>query len=99
MSRKSMKLEINDLFKELKEENKRLFDQNKRLSNELLFAQKFIKLCESYRNLFNFCQCFENYAKNKLSYNLLENKYKTLLNERKSLISDDFNEQKHQNII
>jgi hypothetical protein len=72
------KLEINDLFDELREENKRLLTQ-------LLFAQKCIKLLESYRNCFNSFQinnkCNQNIL-NKSLLNDLENQYKSLFSHQ-----------------
>jgi hypothetical protein len=71
------KLEINDLFDELREENKRLLTQ-------LLFAQKCIKLLESYRNCLNCFQnnkCNENIL-NKSLLNDLENEYKTVFSDQ-----------------
>ncbi len=62
------KLEINDLFVELKNENKRLL-------NELLFAQKLIKLFESYRNYLNVfhnnCNCDQNIENIRLAHKSL----------------------------
>jgi hypothetical protein len=101
MCEKVLKIEINDLFKDLKHQNNTLLNQNQTLSNELLIAKKFFKLCENYRNfsqiLFN-CKCNQKNF-NKISFDLLENKYKSLINERKTLISRDFNEEKHKNVI
>ncbi len=65
----------NDLFEELREENKRL-------SNELLFAQKCIQLLKSYRNSLisftNDCNCNQNYKSKQFLFNLLEDEYKCL---------------------
>jgi hypothetical protein len=101
MCEKVLKIQLNDLFKDLKHQNNRLLNENQRLSNELLIAKNFFKLCENYRSfsqiLLN-CKCNQKNF-NKISFDLLENKYKSLINERKTLISRDFNEEKHKNII
>jgi hypothetical protein len=70
----SSKILINDLLEELTQENNRLF-------KELLFAKKFIKLFENYRNFLN--QLFIDYKcdqniENKLKFNELENEFKTI---------------------
>jgi hypothetical protein len=82
------RIEINDLFDELINENKRLF-------NELLFAQKCIKLLEKYRNYLNNiyinCKCDQN-IENKLNFNDLEIEYKCVFdNELKLEINEEIN--------
>jgi hypothetical protein len=88
------KLEINDLFVELKNENKRLL-------NELLFAQKLIKLFENYRNYLNVfhnnCKCDQN-IENKSIFNDLENEYKCVFDEKKLIqINEEINKQNIDN--
>jgi hypothetical protein len=72
----SSKILINDLLEELTQENNTLF-------NQLLFAKKFIKLFENYRNflnqLFIDCKCDQN-IENKLKFNELENEFNTIFN-------------------
>lgn len=65
-------IEAEDVFEELKQENRRLL-------NELIFAEKCINLLEKFRtNLKSFnnnCKCDET-IEYKLSFNELETKYK-----------------------
>jgi hypothetical protein len=74
-------ISINDILDELKEENKRL-------SNELLFAQKCIKLLEKYRNCLksfnNNCNCDQN-INNKLFFKNLEKEFEYVFNSSKVL--------------
>jgi len=69
--KKKIKLTVNDLFDELREENDRLLSQ-------LIDAEKCIKLLDKYRNYLNtVCKCNEN-IENQLTLNDLENQYKSL---------------------
>jgi hypothetical protein len=84
------KIEINDLFHEL-------INENKRLLNELLFAQKCIKLLEKYRNNLNNicinCKCDQNFE-NKLNFNDLEIEYKSVFDNKLKLeINEEINNQ------
>ncbi len=85
----SSKILINDLLEELTQENNRLF-------KELLFAKKFIKLFENYRNFLN--QLFIDYKcdqniENKLKFNELENEFKTVFNNYKNNRNSVINEE------
>jgi len=89
MNEKSVKIEINDLFDELKE-------QNKILLNELSFHEKCVQLLQSYRNCLNSfhnnCICDQN-IKNKSIFNDLQIKYNYIFNRNKGFveqINDDF---------
>jgi hypothetical protein len=89
MRKKSVKLEINDLFDDLKE-------QNKTLLNELSFLEKCVQLLQSYRNclntFYNNCICDQN-IKNKFISNDLEIKYNSVFNRNKGFVeefNDDF---------
>jgi hypothetical protein len=89
MRKKSVKIEINDLFDELKKENKRLL-------NELSFHEKCVQLLQSYRNclntFYNNCICDQN-IKNKSIFNDLQIKYNYIFNRNKGFveqINDDF---------
>jgi hypothetical protein len=82
----SSKILINDLLEELTQENNRLF-------NQLLFAKKFIKLFENYRNFLNQLlidyKCDQN-NENKLKFNELENEFKTIFNNNSEEIDPNF---------
>jgi hypothetical protein len=84
MCEKSVKIEINDLFDELKE-------QNKRLLNELSFHEKCVQLLQSYRNCLNSfntdCNCDQN-IKNKFILNDLEIKYNSVFNRNKGFVEE-----------
>jgi hypothetical protein len=77
MSETFSTLELIDFYVELREENERLV-------NQLLFAQKCMKLFENYRNLLNDfsndCKCDENFEI-KLKLYDLEKQYKSLVKE------------------
>jgi hypothetical protein len=79
----SVRIDVNDLFEELREENNTLLKQ-------LLFAQKCQKLLEKYRNNLNNicinCKCDQNFE-NKLIFNDLETEYKSVSEE----YSQEFN--------
>jgi hypothetical protein len=79
----SVRIDVNDLLEELREENNTLFKQ-------LLFAQKCQKLLEKYRNNLNNiyinCKCDQNFE-NKLIFNDLEIEYKCISEE----YSQEFN--------
>ncbi len=84
----------NDLFKELRE-------KNKRLSNELLFAKKCIQLLKSYRNSLisfrNDCNCNQNFKSKQFLFNLLEDEYKCLFNNQINFDNsiESLNQNKH----
>ncbi len=86
METKTFSLRVNDLFEELK-------DENKRLLKELLFAERKIKVLEKFRNHLNnfriYC-CNENIV-NKLNFEDLENEYQ--------LVSNDQNQSQTQQIV
>jgi hypothetical protein len=77
MKTKTFSLRVNDLFDELKDENKRLLKQ-------LLFAERKIKVLEKFRNHLNnfriYC-CNENIV-NKLNFQDLENEYQLVSNNQ-----------------
>jgi hypothetical protein len=79
----SVRIDVNDLLEELREENNTLFKQ-------LLFAQKCQKLLQKYRNNLNNvyinCKCDQNFE-NKLIFNNLEIEYKCISEE----YSQEFN--------
>jgi len=95
MNQKLSQVFINDLFDELKEENNRLL-------NQLLFAQKCIKLFENYRNFLNSfcnnCKCDQN-IRNKLTFNDLENQYKSVFNNQINLKFEEVVIEKNNNKI
>jgi hypothetical protein len=73
----SVRIDVNDLLEELREENNTLFKQ-------LLFAQKCQKLLQKYRNNLNNiyinCKCDQSFQ-NKLIFNDLEIEYKCISEE------------------
>ncbi len=75
----SIKISVNDLFSELKEENNRLLD-------ELLYAKKCVKLLENYRNFIknflNRCECNLK-IDNKIKLIELENEFELIFNNNK----------------
>jgi hypothetical protein len=79
----SVRIDVNDLLEELREENNTLLKQ-------LLFAQKCQKLLQKYRNNLNNicinCKCDQNFE-NKLIFNNLEIEYKCISEE----YSQEFN--------
>jgi hypothetical protein len=79
----SVRIDVNDLLEELREENNTLLKQ-------LLFAQKCQKLLQKYRNNLNNicinCKCDQNFE-NKLILNNLEIEYKCISEE----YSQEFN--------
>jgi len=79
----SVRIDVNDLLEELREENNTLLKQ-------LLFAQKCQKLLQKYRNNLNNicinCKCDQNFE-NKLIFNNLEIEYKCVSEE----YSQEFN--------
>jgi hypothetical protein len=81
MNKSICKILINDIFDELKEENKRLL-------NDLSLAQKRIKLFEKYRNCLNSfdnnCNCDQNIG-NKLLFKNLEKEFECVFNSAKVL--------------
>jgi len=82
---KTVQIEVNDVFEELKEENNRL-------SKQLLFAEKCFELFEKFRNCLNSynnnCKCITN-SNNKLIYNYLENEYKSVSEEYEKQIRNN----------
>jgi hypothetical protein len=84
MLKKLVKLEINDLFDELKE-------QNKTLLNELSFHEKCVQLLQSYRNclnsFYNNCICDQN-IRNKFIANDLQIKYNSVFNRNKGFVEE-----------
>jgi hypothetical protein len=83
MNRKSFDLRINDLFVELKEENNRLYEQ-------LLFAEKVIKVLEKFRNYLNNFRIncdFNEFIGNELIFDDLENEYQMVLNNENQIQS------------
>jgi hypothetical protein len=84
MNRKSVHLIVNDLFVELKEENNRLYEQ-------LLFAEKVIKVLEKFRNYLNNFRIncdFNEFIGNELIFDDLENEYQMVLNNENQIQSD-----------
>jgi hypothetical protein len=84
MNRKSVHLIVNDLFVELKEENNRLYEQ-------LLFAEKMIKVLEKFRNYLNNSRInceFNEFIGNQLIFDDLENEYQMVLNNENQIQSD-----------
>jgi hypothetical protein len=77
----SIKISVNDLFNELKEENNRLLD-------ELLYAKKCVKLLENYRNFaknfLNKCECNLK-IDNKIKLIELENEFQLIFNNNKQI--------------
>jgi hypothetical protein len=93
MNEKSVKIEINDLFDELKE-------QNKTLLNELSFHEKCVQLLQSYRNCLNSfhnnCICDQN-IKNESIFNDLQIKYNYIFNRNKDFV-EKFNDRNRDKI-
>jgi hypothetical protein len=84
MSAKVFRIEICDLFDEMKDENNRLLAQ-------IDFLNKCFLLFEKYRNYLkvfsNNCNCDLN-IQNKVLFNNLENQYKSLVINDNNLIED-----------
>jgi hypothetical protein len=84
MSAKVFRIEIRDLFDEMKDENNRLLAQ-------IDFLNKCFLLFEKYRNylkvLSNNCKCDQN-IENEVLFNNLENEYKSLVINDNNLIED-----------
>jgi hypothetical protein len=77
MNSNEVRIDVNDLLEELREENNTL-------SKQLLFAQKCQKLLEKYRNnlknIYINCKCDQSFE-NKLIFNDLEIEYKCISEE------------------
>jgi hypothetical protein len=94
MKTKTFSLRVNDLFDELK-------DENKRLLKELLFAERKIKVLEKFRNhLNNFrIYCCNEKIVNKLNFEDLENEYQLLSNNENESKTEETIVQTNDDII
>ena len=78
---KTFRLEVNDVFDELK-------DENNRLNQQILLFEKTIKLLDQFSDnmneFYNCCKCEVN-LKNQNVFNDLRNQYKTVSDEFRSV--------------